>query len=74
MVGSQSSYLSAASTNYIAKPITQRGLHDVIAAVTGHYLRNGCFARASPRPMPPSSTKDRMAELKAFLDAGKFRR
>jgi HPt (histidine-containing phosphotransfer) domain-containing protein len=71
MVGDRNRYLAAGFNDYIAKPISQRSLHDVIAAVTG--LPRQWINRAD---RPKSSTavfdKNRIAELRAFLEDGKF--
>jgi CheY-like chemotaxis protein len=71
MVGDRNRYLAAGFNDYIAKPISQRGLHDVIAAVTG-LPRQWPSRSERPKTSTVVFDKNRIAELRAFLDAGKF--
>lgn len=72
MVGDRNRYLSAGFNDYVAKPITQRGLHDAIATAMG-LPRQWIERPDQPRGRAALLDKDRMAELKEILDDAKFR-
>ncbi len=71
LAGDRSGYLAAGFTDCIAKPISQRGLHQAIAAATGLPQQ---WVERSDRPRSDTAVFDtnRIAELRTFLDDGRF--
>ena len=71
MTGDRNRYLAAGFNDYIAKPISQRSLHEAIATVTG-LPRHWVGRNERPKSNVALFDKGRISEMKAFLDDDKF--